>query len=395
MVAFGKMTVVFLVFSKSNGFGGHHHSVRETVHALNEEGIRSGTIVYGPSDSQILVNPHTSFGYISSTQSVRQAVSALKSLLNEYQSNILFCCDEVTVRLATLCSSSLPLHIIPLKPGGPRSRWWPTTAGHFIVYSDEDKNYLTSLRRFKGVEVHNIPNRVATPVINDAGRMQIAKNLLLDEGSPAVVALGRIAPKKRLIFEHGWQLYCQLKQSQPNLKFIAAGIAEDIATVNDLRQMIRGDDHAMLTGEAEVTNNFPSLMACSSVVVAMGRTAMEAMALRKCVAIPNEKLGCPVILTAQNYPEIARCNLTHRADMTPAMEAENQQWLSRLIKQTTTFNQLGLDCGQIFDEFLSIKRGINRFKDIISSLEHHSPYKDSFTSCWMARLRIFRKTGQI
>lgn len=301
--------VSLIVTATETGVAGHHYSVRDLSRALQESGFEVRVWVLRFADkhwSQALE------GHGVSQMDAADPLSGRHRLLERNDAAV-FCFDESAVRAAIAFMPERLERIVPVKPGWVNSDAWTRFASAFVLFTQENYEFYRDNPRYRGVRPYYMPNRVAPPK-TDPALVRRLQDKLGDPppGERLVFVAGRIDPYKLPTIEQGAALFEALRKAA-SARLVIIGSASNAEVLKDLQARYAGRSDVSIVTDPAITSRLSSVLARGDLIVANGRTAMEAMLLGKNVAVPTSAGELAELVTPANFDAMLHHNFTQRA----------------------------------------------------------------------------------
>lgn len=380
------MKICLFVSSGATGFGGHHFSVRDIFLSMKEKQIDVTLLVAGEIDSKVL-NEFDHFFIKLRYPWYFNSINAFKTFFKANDFDTVFCFDENTSRIAILNFHNQLQKVVPVKPGWLNSTSWTNSTNHFVCFSKENFDYMKGLLKYKKVQIHLIPNRVRNVAVDNIFCNNLKKDLSLTDVEKIILAVSRIDPDKKQVFVQSINLFKNLEKHSSAYRLIIAGHVSCNDTLSWLETLIEqqnlGSKVVLLT-ESLYTKNVSKIFSMADFLIGMGRTAMESMSLGKLTYIPIGNNNLPVLITKDNFEKAFQRNFTYRSEFNDS-ELQNNHSLLQRFKDHNFIKELENETKMLFEENLSIEKGINAYLEIVKSIKNEK----AITKSLIKRSQIF------
>ncbi|TIX73151.1 MAG: hypothetical protein E5V25_05685 [Mesorhizobium sp.] len=288
-----------------------------------------------------------------------QSVLTLRGLIRSFDPNFLLCYDEIASRIAIL---AVPLRrhiVIPVKPGWLNSDSWTNGVEKFVLFTRENLDFYTRSRRYIGVSLFYIPNRVMVPPQDPLARSRLASAIpQVDWSSRIIMCPVRFDPGKAAVIDAALRLHEQLSSQQKH-ELIVIGSSPHPEYFDRLRAEHRSQKDIHFSSDPELTAKLSSILNAADVIVAAGRTAAEALLLQKTVyvALGNERK--PVLVTPSNFHILQHFNFSGRVQPEDLPEG-NFSPESSIVKDTSG------SLAMLVERELSAEGAPTKYLDMIS-----------------------------
>lgn len=377
------MNLALIVTSGKDQFGGHHVSIKDLTNNFSSNNINVDVINL-KEDSVVLspIGSHKVEVNLLNPNSILKFRYYLKS--GNYSA--IFCFDELSTRYLLITIPDLLHKIVPVKPGYLNSSSWTNACKFFINFSEENHLYYKSLPKYKKVVLKYIPNRVK-PLknkINDRS-LGFIDSLNLKKNNKIILVPTRIDPNKKELIEKGINFYKFLNDKEYYL--VIAGLVNCELTYNWLQNITKEINNCKILTSNKITNNISEIFYSVDIIIAMGRTAMEAMSLNKFVCVPVKGKELPILITEKNFNILKYYNFTNRSVISKEDYKLNIE-LIKSFKHNLKFDNYQVT-GILFSQFLDVNNAFEKYLKIINDLDPSSKFLVS-SSAWIKSLiRVF------
>ncbi|MER8880465.1 hypothetical protein [Mesorhizobium sp. M0684] len=308
------MKVVMLVTASENGIAGHHFSVRDLATEFRAAGIDLRLVVVKVDESHgskaLQGQEHETIG--ANVLGVG-AMRSLAKLVAREKFEAVICYDEFTTRIAV---AALPFHrklIIAVKPGWVNSDSWTNGVGKFVLFSKENFEYYSGRSKYQNVQTFLIPNRVSIPKTDPLLRDVFYSKLpTLSPKDKIIICPVRFDRYKEVVIAQAVRLQRYLDRPDRRILLLIVGSIADRTYYEEVRKRMSASPSIFLSHDERLTQNLSAIIGYADITVGVGRTAVEALLLKKAVYIPVEGEKLPTEITAENFFVLSHYNFTQR-----------------------------------------------------------------------------------
>lgn len=353
---FCNMRVILICTGGKSEIAGHHFSVRDIAAAFEASDIHVDIVLIVSDRNQKSAAfqqvPHHKF----ETGTVGlAAVSRLNRLIKTLNPDAVLCFDEFAVRIAILATPFKRELIIAVKPGWVNSNTWTNGVQKFILFTKENFDFYKRTKRYEGVELFYIPNRVAAPAHNELIRGLLIQSIpKLKHSSIIVMCPVRIDTNKGKIIESAIQLHRELSENQ-SVELVIIGANQHPYYLEQLKRKY-GDHHNIhFCCENFLVTRLSEVIGAADIVVAAGRTVAEALLLGKTTYVVQTDGELPALVGSDNFQQLHYSNFTGRS------KGNQKPDTSQLIENiSTTAFDLAI-------QELGVMSGVKKYRAVILS----------------------------
>lgn len=193
------------------------------------------------------------------------------------------------------------------RPGGPNSKVFFPYAPHIVCFSEENLNHLSSRRNLRSTDFHLLPQRVAIPP-QDVERMDELRRIIGDD--LILLRICRIGTYYRKSILQTLALAQEARAAGLALSAVIIGVVQDEAVHAEI-QTLKSHEDFVIT-DPHFTVNASRLISVAQAVVGTGRSLVEAALLGKVLLTPLSDSDKPVLVTEENWRELASTNFSER-----------------------------------------------------------------------------------
>lgn len=317
-----RLLFIISAYSSSNtGNGGHYYSLRELsttfASAWPETVVQIlciGDIDPPPLRDCAVAVTRVSFAGVSPMQFVRAVIRSGV----EFGPSHVHSFDNKSHFFGRMIARQADAKVYLTKPGGPNPGPYFPYAPDVICFSRENLDNLAPRPWLSGARFHFIPQRVSKPRPDALRVAELSQ--LVGEG-PILLRICRIGGYYRAAMKQTLALGRLLRSHDIPTKTVILGTLEDKSVLDELQAMATPEDYFIT--DPRFTRNAAELIPIAQAVVGTGRGLVEAALLGKPVFTPLASSETPVLVTPENWRELAATNFSERNQLTsgvPSLE---------------------------------------------------------------------------
>lgn len=290
--------LLFVVSSLGNIVGGHFYSLKDV--AEHHSSIHEVSIVIIGKKIDIDFSKSITVYHIPLSKNFLGFIYSFKRFLhivNKMNPEIIFAFDKHSYIYARISNLMKHNKIALTKCGGPNPRGYFPIATNLIVFSQENYNYFVNKNGYNHVDY--IPNRVI-----DFDTKEYIKTDYIK-----LLKITRINRYYEMSIKESIRLNHEINKII-KCKLILVGQNQDQRLYND----IKNDQYVILKTENEDIINARKWIGDADIVIATGRSAMEALIKRKIVMVPSKDGKNPVLVTNNNIEALHKNNFSERSE---------------------------------------------------------------------------------
>lgn len=368
-------------FSDINtGKGGAYYSLLHTQRFLS---VKSKIVVIGDFVPEVFSkNPEVIF-----LQCSRLRLLTAKSYLTYKQEmpDIIHCFDlSVAPYAASICRKN-NIKLVVTKPGGPATRhWFLPYKNHIFFHSEDFERY--NKRLLRPTKIALIPHRVVSPD-HPKKRPNPFKSKNLN-GIKKLICISRIGKYYEHKLCQAINLLIELENRGIRCELVIIGVVEDTDTLNHLKK-ISEPYRVTIRNDTASTLNAAEFIHYADIVVAGGRSLMEAISLGKPSFFPVKNSKLPCFADSKTIKEAAYFNFSERVNLSAVISPFEG------INKYLLINEFGLKrysiwAKEFFVEHFSAETGAVRHQEFYAnsvSLECIVTIKWNMLSVYLSSIR--------
>lgn len=365
--------VIASINSKSNGLGGHYHSLLETVEQLSAN-HDVFIINVGNNPAKALEDTKFKlFSIIEKGYAICRTYKKIISILKDEKPDILHAFDSSAYYWVRLAGHKLKIPFCITKCGGVNPVYFPY-AKNLVLFSTENLNFFKSNRKFKDSNLSLIPNRIKE-FDDDINRIEEIINRI--EKFKNAFKFLRITRIGKYYHNSSLQLINLVnKLSNDGIKCCAIfiGTVEDEHYLKELKE--QGNGNCFFFSAPEFTKNAKTLINVADAVLGTGRSFMEAAAKEKLLLSPVQNSSTPALITQENFKTAFYYNFSERITIENFNESFNYNQIKNIIQNKEKQKKQATFAGEIFREYFDAKRiGVKYEKVYANAQKTKTPKK--------------------
>ena len=360
--------VLYLIFNISHGKGGHFYSLKTTIDSLKND-INPYTVVIGhkpspifPEDENNFFTEFNGFNYIN-------VFNKLNEILKKKNIDLLHAFDIHAYLFARLINLSNKLPMILTKCGGPNLKYTPY-ANNFILYSQENYDFLIKQKKFNCTKFKIIPNRVFPAIVNKNRINEfLVKNVIINNDKFKILRISRFVKAYEISMIQAINLHNFLSKNGIKTELIILGEIQDENIYNNILSLTKDEKSIYLITDKNYTKNASDFIPIADAVVGTGRGVMEALSYKKFVFTPIEQYHLPILIDENNFKNLLSTNFSPRNDL---KEFDIKTYLKDLPTLVQNINKEPYQffAKKYFDNYFNILSVRTKYIDLYSNIQY-------------------------
>jgi hypothetical protein len=369
--------VCFQMMGGAAKIGGHHFSARDLGRAMQDAGYEVSWLMLG-----VDVRPDSqAYAEADQLQCMKLSLfeistwSNLHTWYQQKQFDTIFCLDELGCRIALMLHPFSYSHIVPIKPGWINSDAWTSRCLHFVNFSRENFEYYKSHPKYQKTQLHLLPNRVRAIPEDTVLLEDFRRELGILPGEKIVLAASRITlgdhrdPGKRAVFESAVKMFSRLQMADKGWRMILIGKPENDAALKWCEALAATHKKIEVVTDLKYTGRLSSVFPVAQMVVAMGRTVMEALASGCVGMVPVGGRDLPLPILGETFETFSYHNFTHRAtDFGADVVSAADRLIFDLVDDFQLFESVKVECRELFHAYLETDSVVESYKNIVEDV---------------------------
>ena len=363
------MKIVFIISSinsKSNGRGGHYHSLLETVKEISKK--HEVVIVnIGNKPADALLNTNFKTYRIINKISIYKTYKELKKIIKEEKPEILHAFDLLAFYWTRISGHLLAIPFCLTKCGGKNPKFYFPYVKNLILYSLENEIYFKTKNKFRDSNQFLIPNRIQKFEDNIEGILKIQNNLKMEhKNSFKFLRITRIGSYYEDSSLQLIQLVKKLREKGLDCCLIFIGKVEEELVFKGLKN--EGGDFTYFFTENEYTLNAKSFINCADAIMGTGRSFMEAAAKDKILLSPIKNSSIPMLIKPSNFTKAFKFNFSERIFISDYNEINNFNLIKFTIENKSNQKKLQQFSSEIYNNFFDSEKITKQYENVYHSI---------------------------
>lgn len=390
------MNILFLIScinSKSNGLGGHYHSLKVTVKSLAPK-FNITIACVGTMFPKALENFEIESGIqiVNLTNKKFTPFYTYKKVANLAKKNkcgLIHSFDRNAFFYGRLISFTNGSANVLTKCGGDNKGYLPFSE-NIICYSKENFDFLKQQSKFSKSQVFLIPNRI-NKFESDFSQIKEIRKIIKQPSEYAIILrISRLGKYYLSTNINTIKLVKKLNDGGVKCVGVFVGTIESDSSLQELKRI--ANDHIYFFNEDSFTKNAKSLIDCANLIVGTGRSLMEGMSKSKIVLSPLKDKDDLVLLDSTNFEELFYYNFSERSKLLEFDEEEN----FNKIKKSIQNNRFRIDLLKFIDqkycEYFDASVLFERHHAIYSNIKKDKKIKIlDFIKHTILQIKLYRK----
>lgn len=364
--------VIASINSKSNGLGGHYHSLLATVEQLS---VKHEVFIINVGNNPAKVLDGTKFNLFSIIEkryAIFRTYKKVISILKDEKPDIIHAFDSSAYYWVRLVGHKLHIPFCITKCGGVNPIYFPY-AKNLVLFSSENFNFFKKKRKFRNSNLFLIPNRIKDFEDNKILIEKINRKLETYSKTFKFLRITRIGKYYHRSSIQLINLVNKLSDDGIKCCAIFIGTVEDEHYLNELKK--HGRSNCFFFTDPEFTENAKSLINLADAVLGTGRSFMEAAAKEKILLSPVQNSSMPLLITRENFETAFYYNFSERIEIYNFAELHNYELIKRLIQNKEELQQQKTFSKKMFQEFFDVQKIIDKYEHVYTNSAKKTPKK--------------------
>lgn len=364
--------VISSINSKSNGLGGHYHSLLETAEQLSH---KHDILIINIGNNPAKALENTKFklySIICKRFAIVRTHKKVINILKKEKPDILHAFDSSAFFWVRLAGHKLRIPFCITKCGGVNPVYFPY-AKYLVLFSKENLDFFCTKRKFKNSNIFLIPNRIRDFEDDNIRIDKIKKVLGSYVESFKFLRITRIG---NYYYNSSIQLINLVnKLTDDGIKCCAIfiGTVEDIHLFNELEKHC--NKNCFFFTESEFTNNAKALINCADAVLGTGRSFMEAAAKGKILLSPAQNSSTPALITQENFETAFYYNFSERINFENFNESSNYSQIKSIILNKENQNKQVFFANEIFRQYFDATKISEKYDQVYALVQSNKTPK--------------------
>lgn len=330
------MKILYVISCNGAGRGGHNHSLDHISKAIAQN-ANVKIISIGLTESPILKeNPNYYGAFKFRWFSYFTLGKKFKELFKTFNPDIIHCFDGSSALMLLALPGLITKKIIYTKCGGPNERKSiAQVTSDVFLFSQENYDSYKSNPRFKGSDLHLIPNRVFEVDLWEEKEREILK----DDNVFNFVRIARIGESYENSIKQAIELTSRVNILDKKVKLYVIGVIQEEDIFIELSKFANNKKIDVQFITNHLTEKASRMLYLADAVIGTGRGVMEAMSLGLPTFVPVKGKDLPELLTPENFHKFLSTNFSPRGVSESYDEAEIVSKVNSLVKNSQTYNE--------------------------------------------------------
>lgn len=360
------MKIMYLICTHlvSNGIGGHFHSLKSTVEALNEN-VQCIVVNIGRIESPVINTLKSRVYNINYTyyNPITIALKLIKIVKSE-QPDVLHAYDINSLFYAAIISHYCKKPYISTLCGGPNPVFFPKIKD-LILFSNENKKYFEQDPNYNNLNIHLIPNRIQRPT-QDYNKIHDIKRKL-DPKAYTFLRIARISSFHINSLLQSIALIDALNKENLRSQLVIVGSIQESDAYEEIVRK-KGENTIIITDE-RYTTTASEIIDVSEVVIGTGRGFMEGASMGKILLCPSNASRYPILATKDNFHNLFDNNFSMRSFDESSTDSSNLDAIVQLLKKGEQKEELANYMYQMSREYFETEMAIKKYLIIYQELK--------------------------
>ena len=380
------MKIVYFITTVGHGKGGHFHSLNTIANAIGSaQKVHIINIGFKPSDVLDKMNYEFTFVNFNGYNFISTFIK-IKKLIKQLQPDAIHAFDVESFAFSRLFSKSSKQASFLNKCGGSNPKKYFPIPDQLVLFSEENKSYFETNRRYKNTSLTLIPNRVK-PVYIDRSRIELFYNTY-GKTEISLLRIARIGKHYHKSIIQAINLVEWLKSKSLTIRLVVIGTIQSDVIYNSILDDIKSkqlENDVIIDTSDKFTHNASELLDIGDVIIGTGRNFMEASSLNKMLLVPYKNSDYPLLVTDSNFDAIFSTNFSPRTQVDNFNEEDNLEAIYHHLK---TNNRIASKSW--FESYFNVEKGADTYKNLYLNQDVHknSNLIDTFVNIIYA-IKIF------
>ena len=357
-----KTKIVYIIFSKDIGLGGHYYSLKALSNSLRINNDIS-IINIGYLFSKALKNQPYKTYFIKHRNLINSCI-LLKRLIEMLEYDVIHSFDPPSLTLLKIIMRKQKIKHIHTHCGGPNPKFFPFVK-NLILFSQENYLFFKRKKEFNGSNIFLIPNRVL-PMQPDEKRI----NMLLSELNfkfPIFLRICRIDKFYIRSLIQSINLVQNLRNRGIEANLLIIGSPIDIDVLEFIKKY--ENNYIKIITKEKYTINANELIKMADFVIGTGRSFMEGAYLSKVMLVPQKNKDIPLLIDRETFKTAFDVNFSERTSYQNYNEEKNFNKVIQCINDEKLYKELSSFIKNKSEKYFKITSKIELYNEIYNNLE--------------------------
>ncbi|CAK1709667.1 hypothetical protein [Vibrio crassostreae] len=356
----GEQSIGFIIGNFGKGIGGHYWDLKTISEKLN---TKNEIIVFNVGVDKSPVLEQTNVKVIDVPLSFFKATASIKNNIRKYNVAAIYSIDIRVDFISMLVCNLFKIPLIMIKPGGPNPNGYYPVMNDLIVFSSENYEYFLNSNEHKDTNIHFMPNRSSLVNTNNKLVTEIINKVSQD--SFKFVQVIRITKDYYNNLLQSIDLIRKLKNDNFNVSLIIIGVVQDIETMTLIEDYAQGLPVYFFSSN-EYTKCGSELLGVGDIVIANGRSVMEASSLSLPTLVSAKNTSIPVLLNKNIFAQAFSVNFSPRFELplNEKSELENYESIKELVLDKNRLAEMKEFSKVIFEKYFNVDNVLEKYLTI-------------------------------
>jgi hypothetical protein len=351
---------VSCIHSKSNGNGGHYHSLVTLYKAMlptNELLI----INIGTNQSNTIEKENIKlYNVLSPNLNYKKNKKIISEIIQSEKPDVIHAFDHFALFWARVIGVSFKIPFCVTKCGGRNPKHYFPYVKDIILFSNENHDYFKLKAKFNDCEFYMIPNRVFPFESSKERMLDLESHYPVKNYSFKFLRICRIGNAFKNSILQLMSLVERLNKDGFSCCLVIIGVVENQEIYEELVRL--SDKNVYFINDERFIKNAKELIGISDFVLGTGRSFMEASSLGKIMMAPIKNSKMPLLIQKDNIKQVMDYNFSERFSMEEYDSEQNYNEIVSILtdsKKKESYMALSKD---IFDDYFNIESVISKYE---------------------------------
>ena len=356
--------VVSNINTASKGNGGHYYSMLATAEAL---GVSNDVVVLNIGTEKSIALKDATPPVVNILQPRLNTWKLLKELnifLKKSNFEVIHSFDDLAFFYLRIAAARRKIPVVLTKCGGVNPKYFPFCKT-LVTFSEENRNFFRSQRKFLKANIHLIPNRVS-PFKQDVERIKtLSEKHQLASFDVVFTRISRIGLTYQKTLKQLIHLAASCSLEGKNTCVLVIGTVVDNQVLRELKECAK-DICIRIEDDPYYTRNAKELIDVGDVVVGTGRSFMEAALQKKIMFAPLKENDFPVLVDDKNFSRLFKTNFSERGNVDNFDPDLQMDFLKNLLVKRSVRESFSENMYDLFKGNFDIREKVKLYEKIYS-----------------------------
>jgi hypothetical protein len=352
------MNIILAIFSRTEGKGGHFHSLVTIGRALHRNGVNVKIVCIGKKNSAVIANSQLPFHYIQFA-SISKALTDVNNYLTNETYTAIHCFDE----LSYFFINSHTNKVLLTKCGGRNPKYYFPAAPLISLFSLENFNYFQNNKKYQNTQLSLIPNRIEHFSQDENKIQKLRKKFNIKPDDFVFLKISRLDSNYIKSIKQTIQFFLDVSVSFPKTKLLIIGAIYNAENHEEIINLSRRNENIHIVTDEEYTTNAKEVIDICDLYIGTGRSIMEAAYMSKAVACHTSNNEYPVIINATNFEAFFNINFSGRLSYSQS-DKESMQTFVSVLNSANIKNELMNFTKKVCNEYFDVDQAVPYYTDL-------------------------------